>query len=99
MDTTGSFLICDQMRRDIDDSPQGYSATSPVDHVVDVPVVESLSPLILSSATPLPPVVDKPVRLLPLTTVHWASFKQDRANMPIYMFLNPGEQFPAPLPR
>ena len=64
MDTTGSFLICDQMRRDIDNSPQGPSRTSPVDQVVDVPVVESLSPLILSSATPPPPVVDKPVRSL-----------------------------------
>ena len=53
--------ICDQMRRDIDDSPQGSSHTSPVDSVVDIPVVESLSPLILSS-TPPPPVIDTPVR-------------------------------------
>ena len=64
MDTTGAFLICDQMRRDIDDSPQGSSRTSPVNQVVDVPVVESLSPLILYSATPPLPVVDKPVRSL-----------------------------------
>ena len=52
------------MRRDIDDSPQGSSRTSPVDPVVDIPVVESLSPLILSSATPPPPVIDTPVRSL-----------------------------------
>ena len=54
--------ICDQMRLDIDTSPQGSARTSPVDPVVDIPVVESLSPLILSSATP--PVVDAPVRSL-----------------------------------
>ena len=41
--------ICDQMRLDIDASPQGSSRTSPVD---------------LSSATPPPPVVDTPVRSL-----------------------------------
>ena len=52
------------MRRDIVDSPQGSSRTSPVDRVVDIPVVESLSPLILSSATPPPPVIDMPVRSL-----------------------------------
>ena len=36
----------------------------PMDPVVDIPVVESLSPLILSSSTPLPPVVNAPVRSL-----------------------------------
>ena len=60
----GAYSICDQMRRDIVDSPQGSSHTSPVDPVVDIPVVESLSPLILSSATPPPPVFDTPVRSL-----------------------------------
>ena len=64
METTGAFLVCDQMRWDIDDSPQGSSRTSPVNQIVDVPVVGSLSPLILSSATPPLPVVDKPVRSL-----------------------------------
>ena len=65
LDPVGAYSICDQMRRDIDDSPQGSSRTSPVDPVVDIPVVESLSPLILSSATPPLPVIDSPVR--PLT--------------------------------
>ena len=35
-----------------------------MDPVVDIPVVESLSPLILSSSTPPPPVVDALVRSL-----------------------------------
>ena len=52
------------MRRDIEDSPQRPSRTPPAGQVVDIPVVESLSPLILSSATPPPPVVDTPVRSL-----------------------------------
>ena len=39
--------ICDQMR-------QGSSRTSHMDPVMDIPVVESLSPLILSSSTPPP---------------------------------------------
>ena len=56
--------ICDHMHLDIDASPQGSSRTSPVGPVVDIPVVESLSPLILSSTTPPPPVVDTPVRSL-----------------------------------
>ena len=64
VDTRGAFSVCDQMRRDIDDSSQGPSRTSPVDQVEDVPVVESLSPLILSSATPPLPVVETPVRSL-----------------------------------
>ena len=98
MDTTGTFLTCDQTRQDIDDSPQGSSRTSPVDQVVNVPVVESLSPLSLSFATPPPPVVDKPVRsLTPNNRSLSFLFRQDRANMPIYMFLNPGEQSPWPL--
>ena len=56
--------IFDQMRLDIDASPQGSTHTSPVHPVLDIPVVESLSPLIRSFATPLPPVVDTPVRSL-----------------------------------
>ena len=63
LESVGAYSICDQMRRDIDDIPQGSSRTSLVDPVVDIPVVESLSPLILSSATP-PPVIDTPVRSL-----------------------------------
>ena len=52
VDTCGAFSVC------------GPSRTSPVDQVEDVPVVESLSPLILSSATPPLPVVETPVRSL-----------------------------------
>ena len=64
VDTRGAFSVCDQIHRDIDDSPQGSSRTSPVDQVEDVPVVESLSPLIFSSTTPPLPVVETPVRSL-----------------------------------
>ena len=56
--------ICDRMRQDIDAYPQGSPRMSFMDPVVDIPVVESLSPLIISSSTPLPPVVDAPVRSL-----------------------------------
>ena len=55
--------ICEQMRLDIAAGPQGYSHSPVADPVVDIPVVESLSPLILSSATPSP-VVDTPTRSL-----------------------------------
>ena len=56
--------ICDRMRQDIDANPQGSPCTSYMDPVVDIPVVESLSSLIISSSTPPPPVVDAPVRSL-----------------------------------
>ena len=45
------------MRQDIAESPQGAMQSFYVDPAVDIPVVESLSPLIVSS-----PVVDGPVR-------------------------------------
>ena len=53
--------ICDTMRQDIAEGPQGAMQSYYVDPVVDIPVVESLSPLIVSSTTPSP-VVDAPVR-------------------------------------
>ena len=53
--------ICDLMRQDIAESPQGTMQSYSVDPAVDIPVVESLSPLIVSSAIPSP-VVDAPVR-------------------------------------
>ena len=56
--------ICDRMRQDIDTYPQGSLRTSFMDLVVDIPVVESLSPLIISSSMPPPPVVVAPVRSL-----------------------------------
>ena len=64
VNTRAVLSVCDRMRRDISDSSQGPSRTSPVDQVEDIPVVESLSPLILSSATPPPPPVETPVRSL-----------------------------------
>ena len=56
--------ICDRMRQDINANPQGSTRSSYMDPVVDIPVVESLSPLIISLSTPPPPVVDAPVRSL-----------------------------------
>ena len=55
--------ICDRMRQEINETPQGTAQSSYVEPVVDITVVESLSPLIISSTTP-PPVVDAPVRSL-----------------------------------
>ena len=56
--------ICDRMRQDNNANPQGSTRSSHMDPVVDIPVVESLSPRIISSSTPSPPVVDAPVRSL-----------------------------------
>ena len=53
--------ICDQMRWDITHNSQEYTRTTDIDPASDIPVVESLLPLILSSATP-PPVMDTPFR-------------------------------------
>ena len=53
--------ICAQMRRDISQDSQGHIDSADLDPAFDIPVVESLSPLIISSATP-PPVVDAPLR-------------------------------------
>ena len=55
--------ICDRMLRDIAENPQGTTQSYYVDPAVDIPVVEPLSPLIVSSTTPSP-VVDAPVRLI-----------------------------------
>ena len=95
LDTVGAYSICDQMRRDIDDSPQGSSRTSPVDPVVDIPVVESLSPLILSSTMPPLLVIDTPVRSLTPNNRSLSYLQTGRSSMHMYMFLNPGEQSPA----
>ena len=53
--------ICAQMRRDMSQDSQGHIDSSDLDPAFDIPVVESLSPLIISSATP-PPVVGVPLR-------------------------------------
>ena len=49
--------ICDQMRRDMSQDSQEYTDSTDLDPTLDIPVVESLSLLIISSATP-PPVVE-----------------------------------------
>ena len=49
------------MRQDIADSPQGATQSYCVDPAVDIPVVESLSPLIISSTMPSP-VINAQVR-------------------------------------
>ena len=64
VDTRGAFSVRNQIRQDIADSSQGHVRTSPVDRVEDIPVEESPSPRILSSATPPLPVVETPVRSL-----------------------------------
>ena len=85
--------ICDLMRQDINETPQGTAQSSYVDPVVDIPVVESLSPLIISSTTP-PPVVDAPVRSLTPITGHSVlcnlDWRIDRSSMCPYL----GGQFP-----
>ena len=53
--------ICDQMGRDMTQNSQDSTDSTDLDPTLDIPVVESLSPLIISSATP-PPVVDAPFR-------------------------------------
>ena len=53
--------ICAQMRRDMSQESHGDIASSYPDPDFDIPVVESLSPLIISSDTP-PPVVGMPLR-------------------------------------
>ena len=54
--------ICAQMRRDISQEAHGDIASSHLDPDYDIPVVESLSPLIILSATP-PPVVGTPCEI------------------------------------
>ena len=53
--------ICEQMRLDIAASPPECIHLPVADPVVDIPVVESLSPLIISSASPWP-VEETPTR-------------------------------------
>ena len=53
--------ICSQMRLDIVQELQDDPVSAYVDQGFEIPEVESLSPLILPSATP-PPVMDTPVR-------------------------------------
>ena len=79
--------ICDLMRQDINEIPQGPAQSSYVDPVVDILVVESLSPLIISLTTP-PPVVDAPVRSLTpnnrsLSFLHSGSADRPQLHVPL----------------
>ena len=58
-----SLYTSAQMRRDISQESQDNFDSTHLDPAFDIPVVESLSPLIISSATP-PPVVGAPLRLI-----------------------------------
>ena len=53
--------ICAQMRWDISQDSHGHIDSTDLDPAFDIPVVESLSPLIISYTTP-PLVVDAPLR-------------------------------------
>ena len=79
--------ICDRMCRDISQDSQGHIDSTDLDLAFDIPVVESLSPLILSSATP-PPVVDTPFRSITpnnrsLTYLQSGPFDQPQSYMPL----------------
>ena len=80
--------ICAQMRRDISQEPQvDFAAFIFEDTDFDIPVVESLSPLMISSATP-PPVVGTPLRLVTpnnrsLTYLQSGPFDQPQCYLPL----------------
>ena len=79
--------ICEQMRLDIAASPPEYINSPVADPVVDIPVVESLSPLIISSASPWP-VVDTPTRSLTpnnrsLTNLQTGPFDPPHCHVPL----------------
>ena len=81
--------ICDLMRRDINETPQGAAQSS---HV-DIPVVESLSPLIISSSPP-PPVVDAPVRSLTPNNRSLSFMQSGSADHPqLHVLLSRGGSF------
>ena len=72
------------MRQDMNTTPQRTAQSS----YVDIPVVESLSPLIISSTTP-PPVVDAPVRSLTpnnqsLSFLQSGSADRPQLHVPLY---------------
>ena len=79
--------ICSQMRRDIVQEFQDYPVSAYLDQGFEIPEVESLSPLILSSATP-PPVMDTPVRPVTrnnrsLTFLQSGPFDQPQCYLPL----------------
>ena len=78
---------CAQMRRDMSQEPQGDIASLYQDTDFDIPVVESLSPLIISSDTP-PSVVGMPLRSVTpnnrsLTYLQSGPFDQPQCYLPL----------------
>ena len=75
------------MRRDISQDSHGHIDATDLDPAFDIPVVESLSPLIISSATP-PPVVGATLRsIMPnnrsLTYLQSGPFDQPQSYLPL----------------
>ena len=75
------------MRRDISQESHGDIDSTDLDPAFDIPVVESLSPLIISSATP-PPVMGAPLRSitpnnLSLTYLQSGPFDQPQSYLPL----------------
>ena len=90
--------ICDLMRQDIAESPQGAMQSYYVDPAVDIPVLESLSPLIVSSTTPSP-VVDAPVRSVTSNNrslCYMQSGPVDQPQLHVPLSRGGGGRFPAP---
>ena len=84
--SAGQPSICDLMRQDMNTTPHGTAQSS----YVDIPVVESPSPLIISSTTP-PPVVDTPIKSL--TPNNRSLCNLDRRIDHSYMCPYPGGSF------
>ena len=79
--------ICSQMRRDMSQESHGDIAFAYMDQGYEIPVVESLLPLIISSATP-PPVVGMPLRSVTpnnrsLTYLQSGPFDQPQCYLPL----------------
>ena len=79
--------ICSQMRRDMSQESHGDIVSSYLDQGFEIPEVESLSPLIISSATP-PPVVSTPLRSVSpnnrsLTYLQSGPFDQPQCYLPL----------------
>ena len=91
--------ICDLMQQDIAEGLQGALQSYYVDPTVDIPVVESLSPLIVSSTTPSP-VVDAPVRSVTpnnRSLCYMQSGPVDQPQLHVPLYKGGGGRFPASL--
>ena len=90
-DLTSAYENRAATRMEVDPQPsicdQGHTDSTGMDPAFDIPVVESLSPLIISSATP-PPVVDAPFRSITpnnrsLTYLQSGPFDQPQSYVPL----------------